>query len=138
MIEPSLNPYRSPESESERNDDRSYFARRAQVLQFGVAAYVLHILAIWGIICFHEAHTGSELKPCYRFIADTCGAAGLLGVAALFAMLPAISYFFLGRFLARLTISEKSWTIISHVAQYSLGATLCADVVLGLSIFTTG
>ena len=132
------NPYRSPEFESQRIHDRSYAARRAQVLGFSVAAYVLHILAIWGIACFHEVHTGAELKPCYRFIADTYGATGLLGVAALFAMIPALAYLSLGWFFARSTTSERSWTTTCHVAQYSLGVTLFADVVLGLPVFTTG
>jgi hypothetical protein len=138
MSQQPPNPYKSPISESERVDDRSYMARRAQVLYFCAAAYFLHVLAIWGIACFHEVHTGSELKPCYRFIADTYGATGLLGVAALFAMIPALAYLFLGWFLARSTTSEKSWATTSHVAQYSLGVTLFADVVLGLPVFTTG
>ena len=118
-------------------NDRVYARRRVEILVFCAVAYVLHILAIWGIACFHEVHVGAELKPWYRFVVDTYGTIGLLGIATLFAMIPTVAFLLLGWSLARSVRSKWSWEVICLSAKASLIGTLVADIALGLPVFTT-
>ncbi|TWU52040.1 hypothetical protein Poly59_36370 [Rubripirellula reticaptiva] len=131
------NPYKPPSTLLGVNAS-SPFWNRWDILIFCAIAYSLHVLALWGIACFHDAHVGAELREPFRSIKVHYGAVGLLGVALVYALLPAAAY--LGICLVMNTVfrSRKTAARGFQILQGSLAVTLVADLILGLPLFTTG
>jgi hypothetical protein len=131
------NPYEPPSSVDEHEEPQRA-NRLKHILVFCTVAYALHVLALWGIACFHDAHNNFELREPFSSISTDFGARGLFGVALIYAFVPAFAYFACLMLLGRLIRSDRSWSMLMDIVHCSLGATLAADGVLGLSLFTTG
>ena len=131
------NPYASPQADLDKEPQPD--AKRGwDILVFCVTAYTLHVLALWGIACFHDAHIGSELREPFKAITHAFGWTGLLGVALVYAMAPAGLYGLCLSIVNHYVQSNKMWSKAMSIVQWSLGPTLVADGVLGLPLFTTG
>ncbi len=93
---------------------------------------------LWGIACYHDAHVESELKPTFKLIVENFGWTGLLGVAMVYALLPAGIYAFSLKLLERWATTDNAWYWTMFLAQSSIAPGLVVDGILGLPLFTTG
>lgn len=131
------NPYEPPSSGPVKEVPQ-LVNRLKHTIVFCTVAYALHAFALWGIAVFLDAHNGFELREPFRSISQDFGARGLLGVALIYAIIPACAYFAGLMLFGRFIQSDRVWSMALNIAQWSLGATLAADGILGLPLFTTG
>ena len=129
------NPYAAPQTESEKTPIEK---SRWRIITFCLTAYSLHVLALWGIACFHDAHVGSELKQPFNAISATFGWVGLLGVAMVYAMVPTVAYGVCFLTISQFAKTTSTWSKVLSIAQWSLVPGLVVDGILGLPLFTKG
>jgi hypothetical protein len=113
--------------------------RPREAVIYVVLAYLTNILVLWGVACFHAAQRTFELKASFKAIFESYGATGLLCVAVVYAVIPAVGCALVELLAAQCIRSDRAWSrVVDTLRPASLSVSLAADVVLGFSLFTNG
>ena len=89
-----------------------------------LSAYALHVLALWGIIWFHEVSNGAQLREPFRWIADYYGNIGLFAIGAVYAIFPALLFAAAAWWMYRRFKASEAWQSGMIVYNTVLGASL--------------